>query len=166
LTFATSISRISQNRLLQHGLFWALSFYVLARLFAYDGHLTAVDWIYTFLFHFSLWLAVYLNLLWLIPGYLEHRKYARYLVWLATVLLVSVGLNLLTFNYLSDILFPDYYFIAYYDFWDILEFIVAYLMITSLVKLSKSWFKVQETQRKFTRLEREKLDAELGALKS
>jgi two-component system, LytTR family, sensor kinase len=162
----SKIRSIARNRLLQHLLFWALSFYVLARFFAYEDTVTTVDWIYTFLFHGSLWLAVYPNLLWLIPMFLQARKLAVYGLLLAAVMLLAVGFNFLTFNYLSDLLFPGYYFIAYYGFWDILQFMIVYVSVTSLLKLSKGWFQFLETKQKLNRLEREKLDAELAALKS
>ena len=158
--------KIARNRILQHVLFWALSFYVLMRLFAYSDEVATVDIIYTFLFHFSIWLAVYVNLLGLIPAYLKTGKYGLYFLLLFIVVVVSVGFNLLTFNYLSDLLFPGYYFIAYYGFWEITEFVIAYIVITSLMKLSKSWFHYREMQDKLSRLEREKSAAELSALKS
>ena len=165
MPISAPLQRITRNRWLQHLLFWALSFYVLARLFAYENTVTKVDWIYTFLFHLSIWPAVYPNLLWLIPNFLRAGKYLVYGILAVVIALAAAGLNLLIFNYLSDFLFPDYYFIAYYGFFDILEFIVVYLAVTSLLKLSKSWFQHQETQRQLNRLEREKLDAELSALK-
>lgn len=161
-----SIEKIARNRWLQHLLFWALSFYLLARLFAYENTVTKVDWIYTFLFHLCLWFAVYPNLLWLIPRFLRVKKYGLYALLLTLLSLAAVGLYFLTFNYLADLLFPGYYFIAFYGFTDILEFVAAYLLITSLLKLSKGWFEQQEIQRLLNRLEKEKLDAELSALKS
>ncbi len=161
-----SIKRIAQNRWFQHLLFWALSFYVLLRLFAYSDEITKVDIIYTFLFHLSIWPAVYFNLNWLIPHYLRVGKYALYFFLLAAIICTAIGFNLLTFNYLSDLLFPGYYFIAYYGFWEIAQFIVAYIVITSLIKLSKSWFKYREMQDRLRRLEAEKTATELSALKS
>ena len=166
MALPSKIQSIARNRPLQHVLFWALSFYVLARFFAYDNTIMTVDWIYTLLFHLSLWLAVYPNLLWLIPRFLQAGKLMVYGLLLAGVMLLAIGLNFLTFNYLSDLLFPDYYFIAYYGFWDILQFMIVYVSVTSLLKLSKGWFKFLETKQKLSRLEREKLDAELAALKS
>lgn len=160
------LQNIARNRWLHHLLFWVLSFYVLARFFAYDNTITTVDWIYTLLFHLSIWLAVYPNLLWLIPQFLRAGKYLPYALLLAVAVLVAVGFNFLTFNYLSDLLFPDYYFIAYYGFWEIVQFMVVYVAVTSLLKLSKGWFQNLETQRQFDRLNREKVDAELAALKS
>ncbi|HMQ47591.1 MAG TPA: histidine kinase [Saprospiraceae bacterium] len=155
-----------QNRWLFHLLFWAFSFYVLAKLFAYDSTITTVDWIYTMLFHLSIWMAVYPNLLWLIPRFLQTGKILLYVLLMAVVILLAVGFNFLTFNFLSDLIFPGYYFIAYYGFWEIVQFIAVYVVVTSLLKLSKGWFKYLEAQRQFDRLHREKLDAELSALKS
>ncbi|MBI5917700.1 MAG: histidine kinase [Bacteroidetes bacterium] len=160
------LKNIARNSVLQHTLFWVLSFYVLGRLFAYSDEIVTVDLIYTFLFHFSVFFAVYSNLLWLIPAYLRAEKYSVYFLLLAIVAAMAVGINLLTFNYLSDLLFPGYYFIAYYGFWDILQFILVYIVVTTLIKLSKGWFQYLETQGKLSRLEREKSTAELSALKS
>lgn len=166
MNLTAQLQDISRNRWLHHLLFWALSFFVLARFFAYESTLSAVDWIYTLLFHLSVWLAVYPNLLWLIPTFLRVGKYISYALLLSLALLAAVGFNFLTFNYLSDLLFPGYYFIAYYGFLEILEFMVVYVAITSLLKLSKGWFRYLEAQRQFDGLKREKLDAELAALKS
>lgn len=160
------IKNITRNRLLQHSLFWVFSFFVLLRIFAYSEEISAVDLIYTFLFHLSIWPAVYLNLSWLFPAWLQKGKYGIYFLLIVATVGASIGLNLLIFNYLSDFLFPGYYFIAYYEFWEIAQFIVAYLVITSLIKLSKSWFKYLDIQDKLRRLESEKATAELEALKS
>ncbi|MBK8568219.1 MAG: histidine kinase [Saprospiraceae bacterium] len=161
-----SIKNIAQNRWLQHLLFWALSFYMLMRLFAYSDEITTVDIVYTLLFHLSIWLAVYINLNWLIPDYFRVGKYGTYCFLLIVIFCTAIGFNLLTFNYLSDFLFPGYYFIAYYGFLEIAQFIAAYIAITTLIKLSKSWFKYREIHDKLRRLEAEKIATELSALKS
>ncbi len=152
--------------MVQHLLFWAVSFYVLMRLFAYSDEIAKVDVIYTFLFHLSIWMAVYLNLNWLIPVYFKAEKYGLYFLLTTVVACASIGFNLLTFRYLSDFLFPDYYFIDYYGFWEMSQFIIAFIIITSLIKLSKSWFKYREMQAQLRRLEAEKNATELSALKS
>ncbi len=166
MALSVFIKKTAQNRPLQHLLFWAVSFNVLARIFAYSDEIATVDIIYTFLFHFSILVAVYANIGWLIPAFLRTKKYGLYFLLLASVIFIAIGINLLTFNYLSDHLFPDYYFIAYYGLWEIAEFIIAYIVITSLVKLSKGWFRYLETKDELQRLETEKTTAELSALKS
>ena len=161
-----SLEKIIRNSWVQHGLFWFFSFYILWRLFAYSKDVEWVDVIYTFLFHLSIVFVVYVNLRLLIPHYLQKKRFFVYFSFLGSLILMGIGVNMLTFNWLADIVFPGYYFIDYYSFSDILEFIAAYLFLTSLLKFSKSWFRQLETQQKISLLETEKLDAEIGALKA
>lgn len=154
------------QRLLQHLLFWSLSFYVLLRYFAYEEKLAAVDWIYTFLFHISLVAVFYLNVQVLIPRLLRKQYYLGYaLGWLGLVL-GGTWLNQATFNYLSDYLFPGYFFISYYEFRDIIKFMLIYASVSTLLKLSRSWFALNAQERRLNRLEQEKNRAELQALRA
>lgn len=155
-----------RNRALQHALFWSLSFYILLRHFAYSEELTRADWVYTVLFHLSLLIVVYLNLLLLIPRLLQNGRYAWYVLgWLATLAL-GVWLNELTFSTLADWLFPGFYFISYFEWRDLAQYMLVYLAATTLLKLSKAWFWLREAEHKLKQLQSEKLDAELSALKS
>ena len=162
----TYLEKTIRNRWVQHCLFWILSFYILWRLFAYSDEVEQVDIIYTFLFHLTLVFVVYVNLRFLIPKYLQKKRYLIYSFFLGLLILVGIGFNMATFNWLADILFPGFFFIDYYSFSDILEFIVAYLFISSLLKFSKSWFRQLEAQQKINFLEKEKVAAEMGALKA
>ncbi len=148
-----------QFRLLQHMLFWAVSFYILLQFFASSNKLLKVDIIYTIVFHVTLAIPVYLNLYLLIPTFLNRDKYLTYSGLLLLLLGAGTALNLAMFEYLIDFIFPGYYFISYYEFWDILKFFVVYIGITSLFKLSKAWFRLTGT-------ENEKLVFELKVLKS
>ncbi|MFN7120370.1 MAG: sensor histidine kinase [Saprospiraceae bacterium] len=155
-----------QNRALQHVLFWSLSFYILLRYFAYTKVITKSDLVYTLLFHISLMTVVYLNLLIWIPRLLKQGKYSLYLFTFIITLVLGVWLNQSTFNYIADWLFPGYYFISYYEWRDISQFMLIYLVASTLLKLSKAWFWLQETERRLEELQREKLDTELHALKA
>lgn len=155
-----------QNRLLQHLLFWALSFYVLLRLFAYNLTISRIDYVYTLLFHLSLLAVVYVNLLLLIPRLLRPGRYLWFGLSVIAATVAGAGFNLFIFEELADRLFPGYYFIAYYDFRDILQFTVVYLAIATLLKLSKGWFQLDAQRKKINRLEKEKLQAEMRALKA
>ncbi len=72
--------------------------------------------------------------------------------------------NQLLFNYLIDFILPGYYFISYYSFFDILKFFAIFLVLTSLLHLSKEWFELNESRHRIILLEKEKIDAELKAL--
>ncbi|MEZ4953494.1 MAG: histidine kinase [Saprospiraceae bacterium] len=161
-----TFEEVVRNRWLQHCLFWILSFYILWRLFTYSEEVEWVDIIYTFLFHWAIIFVVYTNIQLLIPKFLEKKKYWTYIFSLIGLILSGIAINAITFGWLADLIFPNYYFIDYYDFSDILEFIVSYLLITSLFKFSKGWFRQLEAKQKIGILEKEKTVAELNALKT
>ncbi|MCO6492901.1 MAG: histidine kinase [Phaeodactylibacter sp.] len=163
---AIPMTGFSQNRLVQHLAFWSLSFYVLSRHFAYGQEIQLVDLIYTFLFHFSLWLTVYINLFVLIPHLLQSRRYVPYALALVALLAAGSYFNILTFEYLAGWLFPGYYFISYFKLPEVAQYHVAYVAITALLKLSKGWFQAQQQQKRIARLEKEKAEAEFKALKT
>ncbi len=155
-----------RNRWFQHVLFWVFSYIVLWTIFAHVEDFAAVDFIYTGLFHISLVTVVYINLRLLIPKYLRQRSYAIYFVLVILVVIFGVFINNITFNYLADILFPGYYFIESYGVKDLSKFVVVYIIVSSLLKFSKSWFRQFETEQRLIKMEKEKKDAELGALKA
>lgn len=163
-----NISKVLHSRIVQHSFFWMLSFYILLQLFSkeYGDTYSELNFVYTFLFHLSLFFVVYLNLHFLIPKFLSRGKPIHYLIALSGLMIIGVYFNLLIFSHLSNILFPDFFFISFYQFYDIFQFILAYVVLTTLIKLSKAWFQLRENNRRLDKLEKEKLDAELSALKS
>ena len=165
-TNASPGAALFQSRLAQHLAFWGLSFFILSRHFAYEQEVRLSDLIYTFLFHLSLWPTVYLNLLILIPRLLQARRFGLYALGVSALLAAGTYFNILTFNYLADWLFPGYYFISYFKALEIAQYHIIYLAATTLLKLSKGWFLAQQQQRHISRLEKEKAEAELRALKA
>lgn len=151
---------------LQHGCFWLLATYVLFLIFNQDPAYITTDLIYTFLFQISLWLVVYLQLWFLIPRLFSAGRYGLYLLGFLVSLLAGVGTHWITFSYLADWLFPDYYFISYYRFSELLQFMLVFAITATLLKLSKSWFELRRKKQQIHQLEREKLDAELQALRA
>jgi two-component system, LytTR family, sensor kinase len=160
------ISKIIRNRWIQHLLFWGISYYVLLHVFASSSEILKIDLIYTAIFLITIAGGVYLNLLLLIPFFLSRRKYILYAILLLFCLFASAGLNMLTFTYLVDYLLPGYYFISYYQFWDILKFLIVFLGVTTLLKLSKGWFLLMETQNYLTKIQKENAETELKTLKA
>lgn len=109
--------------------------------------------------------AVYVNVLYLIPQFLAKRKYLPY----GILIIMNLGLwsffNIILFENLIDYIFPGYYFIAYYEFIDIFEFTISFVAISTLLKLSKGYFKMLEAEHKIVKLESENVSSELKALK-
>src|SRR4030042_1517080 len=164
--FRDFLVKVSQVRILQHVLFWAISFTVLLYFFNTSNKIEKIDIIYTAIFHISLVTGVYLNLLVLIPLFLKKDRYLLYGLLLLAVIAGTAGFNLLTFNKLIDYVLPGYYFISYYEFNDILIFVIVYIGLTTLLKLSKSWFLLMEAGQRLMRAEKEKINIELLALRS
>ena len=164
----SQVYHLLKSRVSQHLAFWIFAFLVLAGFFAkeYGSLFLPLNIIYTLLFLISVVLVVYINLLILIPQFLQKSKWIGYFTALAVAIVFGIVLHILTFEYLSDWLFPRYYFISYYEVRDVFNFIVVFLATTTLLKLAKGWFELSEQKKKIIQLEKEKLDAELSALKS
>jgi sensor histidine kinase YesM len=157
--------KITRNKAVQHALFWMFSFWFLLQFFAYSNEINKTDWIYAGLFHLPLILAVYINLRLLIPKLLNGEKYLLYSAFAVLLILFTAWFLQFTFEVLTDYIFPEYYFISYYEMVDYVKFGVAYLGLTSLLKLSKGWFELYETKQLLEQLKSEKLQTELSALK-
>lgn len=160
VTGITNIMKwLSKNRIFQHILFWCLSFLILLNIFRVSAEIKQIDLIYTAIFHLPVLLIVYLNLRFLFPLFLETRRYLWY--GLSVLVLISTGAGFYTilFDSWIDYIFSSYYFIAYYGFFDISLYLLIYISLTSLFRLARGWFRLQE-------IEKEKTVAELKALKS
>ena len=153
------IGKIVQNRILQHVLFWLLSYLVLLNILKVSADIQQIDLVYTLFFHIPIVLMVYLNTCILFPLFLEKAKYLLYGILVVGGIAAGAVFYIYLFDSWIDHIFTGYYFIAYYGFWDISLYLAVYVTGTSLIKLARSWFHLQEVQQ-------EKTLAELKALKS
>jgi len=153
-------------RVIQHLAFWGLSYYIMVHVFASSSEIQATDHIYSAIFLFTIAIGVYINLLLLIPVFLNRGRFISYGILLSLCIIAATGLNHLTFSHLIDYLLPGYYFISYFGFDDILKFVVVFVGITSLIKLSKGYFKLLESRNALMKDQKEKSEAELRALRA
>lgn len=160
-----TLFRIIQNRVLQHTLFWGVSFFILVNLFASSSQAQKIDYIYTAIFHLPILIGVYINLLFLVPILLEKKRYVYYAICVVITISGCTQFNIFLFDKLINYILPGYYFISYYEFFDILKFVLVYFAVSSLLKFSKSWFLLTETNRRLSQLQKEKIETELKALK-
>jgi sensor histidine kinase YesM len=152
--------------ILQHLVFWVLSFFVFLNLFKTGHRPGKIDYVYTLLFHLSLLPPVYLNLKWLLPWLAKRNTWLLYAALLIVLILVFSWLNYMFFQSWSSVLLPGYFFISYFTLAEVGIFFITYIALTSLIKLSKSWFSVNELQRRLLESEKEKVQMELKALRS
>lgn len=153
-------------RWIQHLAFWAVSFYVLLNVFKLGDAPTSVDYIYTAIFHVSLVIGVYAYLWIGVNTFLKRLKYSLSISAFFGIITSAAYLNDLIFDKLIDFVLTGYYFISYYEYVDLLKFHLVYLSVATLLKLSKSWFKLAEAEKKVAQSKQEKNKAELEALKS
>ncbi|NQU55515.1 MAG: histidine kinase [Bacteroidetes bacterium] len=151
--------RISKDRIFQHIMFWCLSFVILMNVLKVSAEIKRIDLIYTAIFHLPIFLIVYLNLKILFPLFLEKSKYFLYGVLVLGAVVLGSAFYIMLFDGWIDYVFTGYYFIAYYGFWDISLYFVIYIFLTSLFRLARGYFQLQE-------IEKEKTISELKALKS
>lgn len=150
--------KIVKMKWLQHLVFWMLSLYIIGAYFSISNTFKSIDLVYSVFFHFSLLALVYLNIRVLIPQLLETKKYALYGVAILTLLALTYGVHELTFEIAIPLLPIDYYIVSFVDPIVLITVFSIYLILSTLIKLSESWFKVQQ-------LQQDKLAMELESLK-
>ena len=143
-------------RILQHILFWILSFYVFLNVFKVGNKPEKIDYVYTALFHISILPAVYINLSLLLPWFRRTHNWRVYSLLILSLIGLFSWLNLKFFSEWSDIILPDYFFISYFSYFQVSLVFVVYIIITSLLKLSKSWFIVSKLQEELLEAEKQK----------
>ncbi len=153
-------------RIIQHLAFWVLSFFVFLYIFKTGAKPEKVDYVYTILFQLSLLPAVYLNIELLLPKLGNRKRILFYLFSLIVLIILFAWINYNFFDDWSAKLFPDYFFISYFTFREVILFFIVYIIITMLLKLSKSWFLVSWLQKELLEKEKQKTEVELKALKA
>ena len=153
-------------RILQHLAFWVLSFLVFLNLFKTGIKPEKVDYVYTALFQLSLLPAVYINLELLLPKWGTRKKILLYIFSLVIMITFFSWINYKFFAEWSAKLLPDYFFISYFTFKEIIFFFTIYITVSTLLKLSKSWFWVSELEKELLEKEKQKTEVELKALKA
>jgi sensor histidine kinase YesM len=143
-------------RIALHIFFWLISFYIFLYIFKIGNKPGKIDYVYTALFNAFIIPAVYINLILLLPQLRRSNFWIGYVLLNIFSIILFSWLNLKFFSSWSNRLLPEYFFISYFNFFQISLFFIAYLGITSLLKLSKSWFIVNTLQKELLMIEKEK----------
>jgi sensor histidine kinase YesM len=153
-------------RIAQHVLFVTFVFFILLSIFRSANPPAEVDYIYTILFLSTILPVVYLHLYWLLPKLRSKGFLVNYLIPLLLIAAAFIWINIQLFDRWSVTLFPNFYFISYYTWSEITLFFITCLVLTTLLKLSKSWFLVNTLQRELLEKEKQRVQEELKALKA
>jgi len=154
-----TLIKVINSKWLQHPVFWVLSIYAIGNYFSISNLFKFIDFFYALLFHVPLAFLVYFNLRLLIPKLLQRNKYLLYLPSAALLLAATYGIHELTFELLLPILPTEFYMVSFTEWEVLITIFLIYLVLTTLLKLSRSWYRLQQ-------VEKEKLSIELNSLKA
>ena len=152
------LAKILNQKWLQHLVFWVLSIYAIASYFSISSLFSFIDVIYSLIFHIPLMLMVYLNLNMLIPKLFIKRKYLLYGFFAINNLGLAYAVHELVFEIMLPMV-PSIYMVSFLDWRVLVQIFGIYLVFTTLIKLSRSWYTLQN-------VEKENLSLELNSLKS
>jgi len=138
---------IFRNRWWQHLLFWGVALLILINIFKSSGAIEKIDVIYTFIFLIPVVSIVYLNLYLAVPRFLRKERYLLYTLSLLLLLGGGALFLYLLFGRWIDLLLPSYYFISYYNVPVLMLYTGSFLVLTTLLKLSRSWFMLLRVER-------------------
>jgi len=153
---------IFRNRWWQHLLFWGVSLLILFNIFKSSGSLEKIDVIYTFIFIVPILAVVYLNLYWAVPRFLRREKYLLYSLVFLTLLVAGALFLYMLFDRWIDVLLPDFYFISYYNVPVLMLYTGSFMALTTLLKLSRSWFMLLRVERMTTNLQLQSLQSQIN----
>ncbi|MCD4709724.1 MAG: histidine kinase, partial [Bacteroidales bacterium] len=103
-----------------------------------------------------------LNLYMAVPGYLRRERYLLYTL-IFIVLLGGGALFLyLLFDSWIDLILPGFYFISYYNVPVLMLYTGSFLVLTTLLKLSRSWFMLLRVERMTTTHQLQSLQSQIN----
>ena len=138
---------IFNNRWWQHLIFWAVVLFILLNIFKTSSTLEKIDYIFTLIFLAPLLGITYLNLYQFIPRFLRKEQYLVYIFCFLLTLVASALFLYVLFDSWIDLFLPNYYFISYYSVPQLMLFSGSMLLLTTLLKLSRSWFMLLRVER-------------------
>jgi len=150
--------KIVKSKWLQHPIFWLLSMYAIASYFSISSIFSFIDVLYALIFHIPLMLMVYLNINLLIPKFFLKGRYLLYTLLAVANLGLAYAVHELVFEIMLPMV-PSIYIVSFADWQVLVQIFVIYLVFTTLIKLSRSWYTLQN-------IEKENLSLELNSLKS
>jgi two-component system, LytTR family, sensor kinase len=155
-----------KGTIIQHLLFWlvSISLFVILIFYMRDFSLKALDFatavniLITLAF---LAISVYINLLWLIPSFFNHRRYFLFSVFQVLNIMLFIFLNYFVSmafegprkNYIQEVVAE-------------LILVLIFLVITTLIKFTRDSIALQEAELKIKEVEREKVESDLKTLRA
>lgn len=138
---------IFRRRWWQHLIFWMMVLLILLNIFRSSSSIEKIDVIYTLIFMVPLILVTYLNLYWLIPSFLGRERYLLFGILFAALVSGGAVFLFFLFDRWIDLVLSQYFFISYYTTGELMIYTGSVLVLTTLLKLSRSWFMLLRVER-------------------
>lgn len=139
-----------------------LVFLVLVNIFKTTESIEKLDLIYTAIFILPLAGVSYFNLYYLIPRFLRRERYLLYSLLFPVLLAAGALFLFILFDRWIDLILPNYYFISYYSVWQLMIYSGSLLALTTLLKLSRSWFMLLRVERMTTSVQLKSLQSQIN----
>lgn len=169
----TNIKKISHSKLVYHILFWVVAFtFWLFTMFVannFENIIKLEPVLMTLVFNLCFAVAVYFNLFVLIPALFKRQRFFLYsAALLGTISLAAFFIDFLLVYPLGSFVKGEEYFeeLTFVVWFNFAFFTFIYVGVTSFLSLMREWFVLQEISFRVRDIEREKLEAELKALKA
>jgi sensor histidine kinase YesM len=153
---------IFRQRWWQHLIFWVAVFLILLNIFKTSSSFEKIDLIYTLIFLVPLLGLAYLNIYVLIPRLLGREKYLLFALLFPALAGAGALFLYLLFDRWVDFILPNYYFISYYSFGQLMIYTGSLLLLTTLLKLSRSWFMLLRVERVTTSHQLKSLQSQIN----
>lgn len=168
------LKRIVQSILFQHLLFWTTAGFLLVLP---DINKPNHDTILVFLQNIStllyIALAVYINLILLIPKFLRKRRHFVFILFQLLNIFLFFCLDIFSGIFLFNYSYENYFdanlpALARYTILFLSEALLVsfFITTTTFIKLLRDWFTMQDNTLRLKEMERQKLESELQSLKS
>lgn len=151
-----------KTRWWQHLVFWGVVLVILFNVFKVSGSVQKIDVIYTFIFIVPIIAVVYLNLYMAIPRFLSKERYLYYVLIFVVLLFGGALFLYLLFDSWIDLFLPGFYFISYYNLPVLMLYTGSIMVLTTLLKLSRSWFMLLRVERMTTTHQLQTLQSQIN----
>ncbi len=157
---------IKRNFIIPHILFWIVSvvFFAVVLVYTRDFSLSGIDLktaISFFITILYLAVSVYINVFWLIPAFFKKRSFLLFSVLEMANIMLFVLLNYFTSNFFEGG-HPNFLSEAVAE----VILVTIFLVVTTLLKFMRDSIALQDAEIRMKEVERQKIGAELMALKS
>jgi len=153
---------IFKNRWWLHLIFWMAALLILFNIFRSSGSVEKIDVIYTCIFLIPIIGLVYLNLYLAVPRFLRRERYLLYTLLFLFLLSGGALFLYLLFDSWIDLVLPGFYFISYYSVPVLMLYTGSFLILTTLLKLSRSWFMLLRVERLTTTHQLQSLQSQIN----